>query len=89
MSMKQKGIFYGYPKCCIDSFLLNQIKRTRNQRMAQKITPFTGFIPCNECSIKILNNEETFDSLIKNRLSRYKFPKGKRPRLCRLKKISL
>jgi len=90
MSTKQKGIFYGYPECCIDSFIHIKVKdRTRDQRMIQRTTIFanTGFIPCHKCSIKILNNIETIDTLIKNRICRHIFPKGKHVRRCRIKKF--
>jgi len=90
MTVRQKGIFYGYPKCCIDSFIQVKInKRTRTQRLVQRTSVFagTGYIPCHECSVKILNNEETIESLITNRLCRNKFPKGSRLRRCRILKI--
>ena len=90
MTTKQKGIFYGYPKCCIDSFIQIKInKRTSAQRLVQRksVVSGTGYIPCHECSVKILNNETTIESLIINRLSRNKFPKGSRLRRCRLLKL--
>jgi hypothetical protein len=90
MSTKQKGIFYCYPECCIDNFItVRPNKRTRTQRMASKTTAFvnTGFIPCHKCSIKILNNKATIESLIKNRICRHKFPIGKHMRRCRIKKL--
>ncbi len=57
--------------------------------MASKTTAFdgTGFIPCHECSIKILNNKATIESLIKNRICRHKFPIGKYMRRCRIRKL--
>ena len=90
MTTKQKGIFYGYPKCCIDSFIQVKInKRTSAQRLVQRksVVSGTGYIPCHQCSVKILNNEETIESLITNRLCRNKFPKGSRLRKCRILKI--
>lgn len=90
MSTKQKGLFYGYPECCIDSFIkIKTYNRTRSQRMIQRSTIYanTGFIPCHECSIKILNNTGTDYTLIQNRICRYPFPKGKLMRRCRINKL--
>ena len=88
MSTKQKGIFYGYPECCISEFIqIKPNKRTRAQRMAQRIYKYSGFIPCHDCSNKILEGKETFESLIKHRICRHEFPKGKHMRQCRIKKF--
>jgi hypothetical protein len=75
-SMKQLGIFYGYPECCIDSFLkVPSSERTRDQRRAHKNN---GFIPCHNCSVKIINGEITLEGLITNRVCRNRFPIGRR-----------
>ena len=56
---KYFGNYYGYPKCCIDSFCNEVI--TRSQRKAGNNT---GFIPCKDHARMILNKEKTLDSLM-------------------------
>ena len=75
-SMKQLGIFYGYPECCIESFLkVRPNERTRDQRRAHK---YNGFIPCHNCSVKITNGDITLEDLITNRICLNQFPLGRR-----------
>jgi len=77
------GEFYGYPKCCIDSFI-DDTKRTRTQRYVHK---GLGFIPCNNCASKIMNGENTIEQLIKNRIFSKAFPSTymKKQRICKLR----
>jgi len=77
------GEFYGYPKCCIDSFI-DDTKRTRTQRYLHK---GLGFIPCNNCASKIMNGENTIEQLIKNRIFSKAFPSTymKKQRICKLR----
>jgi len=77
------GEFYGYPKCCIDSFI-DDTKRTRTQRYVHK---GLGFIPCNNCASKIMNGENTIEQLIKNRIFSKAFPSTcmKKHRICKLR----
>jgi len=79
------GKYYGYPKCCIDSFIVNT-KRTRNQRYVHK---GLGFIPCNNCATKIMNGEKTIEQLIKNRIFSKAFPTTcmKKQRICKLRAL--
>ena len=78
------GKYYGYPKCCIDSFIIDDTKRTQNQRYAHK---GLGFIPCNDCATKIINGENTIEQLIKNRMYDKVFPNTcmKKMRICKLR----
>lgn len=77
------GKYYGYPKCCIDSFIADT-KRTRSQRYTHK---GSGFIPCNNCATKIINGESTLEQLIKNRIYSEEFPctSMKKQRICKLR----
>lgn len=77
------GKYYGYPKCCIDSFIIDT-KRTRCQTSAHK---GLGFIPCNNCATKIMNGENTIEQLIKNRICSKIFPNTsmKLERVCKLR----
>jgi len=76
------GKYYGYPKCCIDSFI-DDTKRTQSQIYVDK---GLGFIPCNNCATKIMNGENTIEQLIKNRIFSKVFPTTsmKRERTCKL-----
>lgn len=68
------GNFYGYPKFCIDWFcsrLETDNSILEEQNMVHKNT---GFIPCINCSQKILRGEETLNTLIKNRKCKTSFP---------------
>jgi len=67
---KLLGKYYGYPECCINSFI-DDTKRTRTQRYVHK---GLGFIPCNNCATKIMNGENTIEQLIKNRIFSKAFP---------------
>ena len=77
------GKYYGYPKCCIDSFI-GDTKRTCTQRYVHK---GLGFIPCNNCAIKIMNGENRLEQLIKNRIFNKVFPTTsmKKERICKLR----
>ena len=74
ISFKQTGEYFGYPKCCIDSFSKVPFnKRTLSQLNVHK---YTGFIPCDQCATKIMSNEITLENLIKNRICIVPFPNG-------------
>lgn len=78
---KLYGEYFGYPKCCIESFD-KQNKFTRNQRYVHKRK---GFIPCDSCAEKILNNETTIEGLIKDRICSLPYPKTQtNVRYCKL-----
>jgi hypothetical protein len=87
------GKYYGYPKCCIDSFIVDtkstkNPKRTRTQRYVHK---GLGFIPCHDCATKIMNGENTIEQLIKNRIYSKPFPNScmKKKRICKLRALIL
>jgi hypothetical protein len=58
-----KGQYFGYPKCCINSFC-NEVV-LRSQRRASN---HSGFIPCKKHSKLILLKKITLKSLIRDRL---------------------
>lgn len=68
-----KGIYYGYPRCCIDDFLVTvedfQVRRIR--RLPRKLTG-TGYVPCPICNEK--TEEELKDVINKNRVCPIPFP---------------
>jgi hypothetical protein len=80
------GKYYGYPSCCIDSFVIN----TPKTHIQQFVHKGLGFIPCNSCATKIMNGENTIEELIKNRICRIPFPNHcstKKKRYCKLRAI--
>ena len=62
-SLRINGKYAGYPECCINSFCNGCTAQhvSKNQFIAMKLinmtSRFSGYIPCKECSIKILNKE--------------------------------
>lgn len=68
------GKYYGYPECCTQSF--NTIQVYERSLVQKSVHKNTGFIPCHECAMKIVNNETTLEGLIKNRICKTAFPNG-------------
>lgn len=67
---KDAGEYYGYPKCCIEHFCSNIIK-TDEQKIVAKSQ---GFIPCPDCTKRILDGEIKLEDLIKDRKCEFPFP---------------
>lgn len=68
------GKYFGYPECCTKSFIRLPIyERSLVQKSVHKNT---GFIPCHECAMKIINKETTLSGLIKNRICPVEFSNG-------------
>ncbi|WP_276978383.1 hypothetical protein [Flavobacterium filum] len=69
----EQGLYYGYPICCIIDFIRREYELTHEQQHFADTG--NGFIPCPDCSIKLLRNELTIESLLSNRLCKQPFPK--------------
>lgn len=69
---KLLGKYYGYPDCCVDSFILS-LQKPKSQYQIN-VHQGLGFIPCDSCATKILNGETTIDQLIQNRIYKSPFP---------------
>ena len=67
---REAGKYFGYPKCCIDAFILDtpEALKERNPKWND-----TGFIPCPEC-LKIAATVRGLFSLVKCRIHRQRFP---------------
>jgi hypothetical protein len=76
MNFTQKGEYFGYPPCCIKSFIeqYNTIKQTTP--ISYILNNNTGFLPCYKCSARILSGELKLTDLIKNRECETDFPNG-------------
>ena len=68
----RKGIYYGYPKCCIKSFniTMGALMNPKGAMAGQD----TGFIPCESCAERVLSGEFKLHELIKDRHHHYVFP---------------
>lgn len=68
----ENGLYFGYPKCCIEDFVNRFPEPPPVER--REIHNFKGFIPCKECCDKILSGKATLESLITNRICQTAFP---------------
>ena len=66
LRLRNNGEYFGYPKCCIDYFILGKYKSEELILLLEKIDS-KGFLPCPSHCLKILNNEIIIESLIQNR----------------------
>ncbi len=65
----KKGRHYGYPECCIESYIVAYNLITYNTPLAitveqDKVHLCTGFIPCHQHALKILAGKTTLEDLI-------------------------
>jgi hypothetical protein len=69
------GTYYGYPVCCIKSFVTNGSWATRCQ-FPRAPWNGTGFIPCLDCARHKARNFNRFvnEVILKNRISATPFP---------------
>jgi hypothetical protein len=68
------GIYYGYPTCCILSFITEKPRGPRISRNQIKVSQRTGFIPCSYCTWKIMSKQCKLEDLITNRVCETPFP---------------
>jgi hypothetical protein len=71
---REMGKLFGYPQCCIDSFV-NKLYTPKRSRVAIFVSKHTGFIPCSYCSWKVLSKKCKLEDLIVNRTSNKPFCK--------------
>jgi len=72
-----KGVYFGYPDCCITDFLSRVGVGWSICTDEQKsVLDGHGFIPCHECALKIIEGKETLSSLIKDRECKTPYPNG-------------
>jgi len=68
------GVYFGYPKCCIEAFCNLIGEPHPNQVIVSKNT---GFIPCLTHTEEILQGKTTLESLIQNRKHSQRFKTDK------------
>ncbi len=68
---RQLGMYYGYPSCCIEEFIMNNVY----EKGCSLITAaYGGFVPCQKHTQMILNKKINIRDLIGKRSSQYEFP---------------
>lgn len=73
MNRQQYGNYFGYPECCVKSFIEKE-KKSKSQLIIKKMG--TGFVPCNKHAIDIINKKIKISELICNRKCEKPFPIG-------------
>ena len=68
---KHYGIYYGYPKCCIEYFISNVDKKNKDNIM---VANDTGFIPCDNHTELIMKKKLKLNDLIMYRKCKTAFP---------------
>ena len=65
-----RGLYFGYPRCCIKYFIEH---KDNLPQICLDASDDYGFIPCESCSNKILNNKIKLTRLIKKRYCKINF----------------
>jgi hypothetical protein len=66
--VKLAGKFYGYPQCCINSFMAHYTGKYHRTSSQLLVHNGCGFIPCHDCATKIIMGETTLEQLITDRI---------------------
>lgn len=77
--MYKMGTYYGYPKCCINDFVLRTHNEQETDTIQELAGRYTGYVPCVNCSEKIVSNKLSIEKLIKDRKCNTKFPYDDEP----------
>lgn len=74
MSLRHRmlGEYFGYPKCCIESFCDESKERTIHQKAVVSLG--YGFVPCDSCAKKAVEGRVEVQDLIQNRICISEFP---------------
>ena len=65
-----KGIYFGYPRCCIKFFIEH---KDNLPQICLDASEDYGFFPCESCSVKVSNNNIKLTRLIKKRYCKINF----------------
>ena len=68
---RQSGLYYGYPSCCIEEFVMNNVY---NKGCSLISAAYGGFVPCQKHTMMIVNKKINIKDLIGKRSSQYAFP---------------
>lgn len=69
-----RGIYYGYPKCCINDVCFRKWNGIRISPLQRLVSGKTAFIPCVEHAQQIADLEIEISSLITDRKCKHQFP---------------
>jgi hypothetical protein len=75
----ENGLYYGYPTCCINDFVIRTHNEQAHEPLQELAGKYTGFVPCMKCSKKILSKNLSAEDIIKNRKCKNKFPYDDEP----------
>ena len=68
------GLYYGYPKCCINDFVIRLHNNQQSEPIQELAGMYTGFSPCMKCSEKIILKKLSPHDIIENRSCKTEFP---------------
>lgn len=68
------GKYFGYPECCINSFIFNMETSLLYRKPEQLEAATHGYVPCPSCARKLIAGEVTVDELVKGRTCSTPFP---------------
>jgi hypothetical protein len=77
--MYKNGSYYGYPKCCINDFVIRIHNEGYREPIQELAGRYTGFTPCVKCSEKIVSKNLSPGDILKNRKCNHTFPLDDNP----------
>ena len=63
----KQGEFFGYPKCCVNSFINYMSGKGKRTELQNKTSHPEGFIPCNKHAKRIHIGEIDINDIIQNK----------------------
>ena len=81
LTVRDKGKYYGYPRCCIKAFEKQSAIFGPPKQLQCKVANRKGFIPCMACCKLIIDDKIKIEDLIKNRECELSFPNGNGKRI--------
>lgn len=68
------GIYYGYPKCCINSYISHHYNEKSFTHIQMCVSGGTGFIPCLRHAQDLCKQNSNISNIIGNRKCPLTFP---------------
>lgn len=69
----KQGEFFGYPKCCVNSFVKYMSGKGKRTQLQYKTSHPEGFIPCNKHAKRINMGEINIGDIIQSRVCTIEF----------------
>jgi len=70
----KNGIYYGYPKCCINSYISHHYNEKSFTHLQMCVSAGTGFIPCLNHAQELCKRNNSIISIISKRECPFDFP---------------